>query len=143
MTGVTVNFFKNIIKFNNMYKMPSLKKATRDEKRERMVQFLDIIREELEEGEEILDAYDNGDSEDHIDTIKADLLCDIIIYCASEMERLGLPTEEVLNIIMESNFSKMGPDGKPIYDERGKLLKGPGYWRPEAAIRILLESKKK
>ena len=49
----------------------------------------------------------------------------------------------ILNIIMESNFSKLGPDGKPIYDERGKVLKGPGYWKPEPAIRQYLSQLKR
>ncbi len=39
---------------------------------------------------------------------------------------------------MQSNFSKLGADGKPIYDERGKVMKGPGYWQPEPKIRALL-----
>lgn len=41
---------------------------------------------------------------------------------------------EILDIIMQSNFSKLGEDGKPIYDERGKIMKGPGYWKPEPKI---------
>jgi predicted HAD superfamily Cof-like phosphohydrolase len=35
---------------------------------------------------------------------------------------------------MASNMSKLGPDGKPIYDERGKVMKGPGYWKPEPML---------
>lgn len=46
----------------------------------------------------------------------------------------GLSSWEILRIIMDSNFSKLGPDGEPLYDERGKLLKGPGYWKPEPKI---------
>jgi hypothetical protein len=40
---------------------------------------------------------------------------------------------------MDSNTSKLGADGKPIYDERGKVMKGPGYWKPEPAIKELIE----
>jgi hypothetical protein len=40
---------------------------------------------------------------------------------------------------MESNFSKLGADGQPIYDERGKVMKGPSYWKPEPRIRSLLD----
>jgi hypothetical protein len=39
---------------------------------------------------------------------------------------------------MDSNFSKLGADGKPIYDERGKVMKGPFYWKPEPKIKELL-----
>jgi predicted HAD superfamily Cof-like phosphohydrolase len=70
----------------------------------------------------------------------ADLLGDIQVYCASEMAKFGLPLDEVLAIIMRSNFSKLGADGKPIYDERGKVQKGPNYWKwkPEPKIKELL-----
>jgi hypothetical protein len=44
----------------------------------------------------------------------------------------------VLQIIMDSNASKLGADGKPIYDANGKFLKGPNYWKPEPKIRELL-----
>jgi predicted HAD superfamily Cof-like phosphohydrolase len=68
----------------------------------------------------------------------ADVLGDIIVYCRSEALKYGLPLEDVLNVIMDSNESKLGADGKPIYDENGKFLKGPGYWKPEPKIRELL-----
>ena len=43
----------------------------------------------------------------------------------------GIVLDDVLEIIMESNFSKLGEDGKPIIDERGKILKGPNFQPPE------------
>ena len=45
-----------------------------------------------------------------------------------------------LDIIMDSNESKLGADGNPIYDANGKFLKGPNYWKPEPKIRDLLAS---
>ena len=39
---------------------------------------------------------------------------------------------------MQSNFSKLGEDGQPVYDHRGKVMKGPGYWKPEPKIQELL-----
>lgn len=68
----------------------------------------------------------------------ADLFGDLQVYCASEMCKFGLPLVEVLGTIMESNFSKMGADGLPIYDSEGKLQKGPNYWKPEPKIAALL-----
>ena len=53
------------------------------------------------------------------------------------------PLEDVLDIIMDSNESKLGADGKPIYDANGKFLKGPNYWKPEPKIRALLNSRKR
>jgi predicted HAD superfamily Cof-like phosphohydrolase len=49
-----------------------------------------------------------------------------------------LPLDQVLAIIMQSNFSKLGADGLPIYDERGKVMKGPNYWKPEPKIQAML-----
>mgnify|MGYP003351314656 CR=1 FL=1 len=49
--------------------------------------------------------------------------------------------EEVLDIIMDSNESKLGADGKPIYDANGKFLKGPNYWKPEPKIKSMLEGR--
>lgn len=137
------DFFEKINKFNDMYSMPDLSKAPRTDLLQRFEDFVDILQEEVNESEDIFDAFDNGYKEMDIKTMTADWLGDIIVYCASEAKRLGIDIKEVLDIIMESNFSKLGPDGKPMYDERGKLLKGPNYWKPEAKIRILLESKKK
>lgn len=54
------------------------------------------------------------------------------------MAKFGIPLDETLEIIMQSNFSKMGADGKPIDDERGKLQKGPNYWKPEPRIAAML-----
>jgi predicted HAD superfamily Cof-like phosphohydrolase len=90
---------------------------------------------------EVID-YDSQRFENLLDllTALADLLGDIQVYCGSEMVKFGLPIDDVLFIIMQSNFSKMGADGNPIYDERGKLQKGPHYWKPEPKIRELLRS---
>ena len=41
--------------------------------------------------------------------------------------------EEVFREIHQSNLSKLGPDGQPLYREDGKVLKGPNYFRPDIA----------
>lgn len=69
----------------------------------------------------------------------ADLLADVIVFCKSEALKFGIPIDEVYSIVMDSNFSKLGPDGRPIKDERGKFLKGPNYWKPEPKIKELIE----
>jgi hypothetical protein len=68
----------------------------------------------------------------------ADWLGDIIVYCASEARRFDIPIEQVLQIIMDSNFSKADENGNPIYDDRGKVCKGKNYWKPEPEIEKLL-----
>lgn len=69
----------------------------------------------------------------------ADLLGGVIVYCRSEALKYGLPLEEVTDIIIDSNESKLGDDVNPIYDANGKFLKGPNYWKPEPKIRELLD----
>ena len=74
-------------------------------------------------------------------TAIADLLGDVIVYCRSEALKYGLPLEDVLDVIMDSNESKLNADGNPIYDANGKFLKGPNYWKPEPRIKALLASR--
>jgi predicted HAD superfamily Cof-like phosphohydrolase len=133
-----MNFFEKIKKFNNMYNLPNNDKPTNLGKA-RLLNFINILAEELEEHAGIVEKMDNGAPESEIMTDIADLYNDLIVYLASENRRWGIPTEGVLDIIMESNFSKLGPDGKAILDERGKVMKGPSYWKPEPKIKELLE----
>lgn len=69
----------------------------------------------------------------------ADVLADITVYCRSEAMKYGIPLEEVLEIVMDSNESKLGADGEPIYDENGKFLKGSNFYPPESKIKELLQ----
>ena len=86
------------------------------------------------------DAMDNSDVKKvEIITALSDWLGDIIVYAASEARRSGIPLPQVLEVIMSSNFSKLGADGNPIYDDRGKVMKGPGYWKPEPKISEIIQ----
>lgn len=150
MTAENRDFYKLIEKFNEIYKLdsndqPTLLPATR------LSNFQNILQEELEEVGDIISKYNTFQSEHGNDwpqdkkaqilTDVADWLGDIVVYCASEARRWGVPLNHVLDIIMESNFSKLGADGKPIYDERGKVMKGPSYWKPEPRINDLINEK--
>lgn len=138
-------FANDIAKFNGIYKLPVNTAPTLNvgvPAAERMAAFKDILMEEVHEIDEIIAAQNEGKDPLEVLTMLADLLGDIQVYCASEMAKFGLPLDQVLGIIMQSNFSKLGADGLPIYDERGKVMKGPGYWKPEPKIRALLESLK-
>lgn len=157
VTGVTATvldgtkFDQQVRDFNEMYMLPVLAKpgiprlpvfGRTFDTRSQLVTYFDklysILHEELQEVRHIQDNIDEYEAELDILTELADWLADIQVYCASEMAKFGLPNSEVLDIIMASNMSKLGEDGKPIYDARGKVLKGPGYWKPEPAIRTLL-----
>jgi len=80
-----------------------------------------------EENEEYIEAAKNGDL-----TEVADALGDIMYILFGTILKHGLQDKivEVFEEIQGSNMSKLGADGKPIYREDGKVLKGPNYYRP-------------
>lgn len=124
---------------NQMYKLPINRTPTLlAEPADKLKRFKATLMAEVHEIDEIVEQIENGDTEIDVKVAIADLLGDVIVYCRSEALKYGLPLEEVLDIIMDSNESKLGADGKPIYDENGKFLKGPNYWRPEPKIKSLL-----
>ncbi len=134
-------FSEDIKRFNAMYALPANERPTLEigtPVAQRLRAFKSILGEELDEIDDIVAAAENQAPTLEVLTMLADLLGDIQVYCASEMRKFGLPQDEVLSIIMQSNFSKLGADGKPIYDERGKVQKGPGYWKPEPKIGDML-----
>ena len=87
-----------------------------------------------EENEEYLEAVQNNDL-----TEIADALGDMLyILCGTILEHgLQHKIEEVFEEIQRSNMSKLGQDGKPIYREDGKVMKGPNYFKPN--IKEILE----
>ena len=132
-------FKDRIAAMNAMYKLPACDRPTLPaDVADRLVKFKATLMDEVHEIDEIVSAAKSGASNEDIAVAIADLLGDIIVYCRSEALKYGLPLEEVLDIIMDSNESKLGADGRPIYDANGKFLKGPNYWRPEAKIKALL-----
>jgi predicted HAD superfamily Cof-like phosphohydrolase len=89
-----------------------------------------ILRYNLmkEENEEYLEAVQNNDLIEI-----ADALGDMMyILCGTIIEHgLQHKIEEVFDEIQRSNMSKLGTDGKPIYREDGKVMKGPNYFKPD------------
>ena len=83
-----------------------------------------------EENEEYLEAAKNGDLVE-----VADALGDMMyIRCGTILSHgMQHKIEEVFEEIQRSNMSKLGEDGKPIYREDGKVLKGPNYFKPNIA----------
>lgn len=92
-----------------------------------------------EENEEYLEAANNNDLVE-----VADALGDMLyILCGTIIEHgLQYKIEAVFNEIQKSNMSKLGADGKPIYREDGKVLKGPDYFRPDIQSILGQESTK-
>jgi predicted HAD superfamily Cof-like phosphohydrolase len=137
--------FSRIADFNKMYAIPSNKRVPLDREAmgRRLEQFVKILADEISEVEEIAEflPLPGKETDAVILTMLADWLGDIIVYCSSEALRHGIPLEDVLNIIMDSNASKLQADGTPLFVE-GKLQKGPGYWKPEPKIKDLILSMK-
>jgi hypothetical protein len=136
---VEKNFANRIAAMNAMYKLPANDRPTiPDNVAERLAKFKATLMDEVHEIDEIVALAGRGGAPLDIAVAIADLLGDVIVYCRSEALKYGIPLEQVLQVIMDSNESKLGADGKPIYDANGKFLKGPNYWKPEPRIRELL-----
>ena len=134
-------FAERIAAMNAMYKLPAHDApALPANVADRLVKFKATLLDEVHEIDDIVQLAKSGAHAADIAVAIADVLGDIMVYCRSEALKYGLPLEEVLDIIMDSNESKLGADGKPIYDANGKFLKGPNYWKPEPRIKALLES---
>ena len=141
---MTKTFAQRIAAMNAMYKLPACDSPTLpDNVADRLVKFKATLLEEVHEIDEIVQLANSGSSAADVAVAIADVLGDIMVYCRSEALKYGLPLEDVLDIIMDSNESKLGADGKPIYDLNGKFLKGPHYWKPEPKIKALLDSLKR
>lgn len=89
-----------------------------------------------EENEEYFEAVKNNDL---VET--ADALGDMLyILCGTIIEHgMQHKIDEVFNEIQKSNMSKLGEDGKPIYREDGKVMKGPNYFKPNIKAILNLE----
>jgi len=135
-------FAQRIAAMNAMYKLPANDRPSLPANvAERLVKFKATLLDEVHEIDEIVQLSEHGGSTIDIAAAIADLLGDIMVYCRSEALKYGLPLEEVLDIIMDSNESKLDANGNPIYDMNGKFLKGPNYWKPEPKIKALLEDR--
>ena len=83
---------------------------------------LDLIREELDE---LTQAMDNKDLLE-----VADALTDILYVTYGAGHAFGINLDKCFDEVQKSNMSKLGGDGKPIYNEAGKVMKGPNYFKP-------------
>lgn len=86
---------------------------------------LELIREECEELTVATNAMDMVEI--------ADALTDILYVVYGAGHAFGINLDACFDHVHASNMSKLGDDGKPIYREDGKVLKGPNYWSPNMA----------
>ena len=83
----------------------------------------DLIKEELEE---LREAMENNDLLE-----VADALTDILYVTYGAGHAFGIDLDKCFEEVQSSNMSKLGEDGKPIYNESGKVMKGPKYFKPD------------
>ena len=82
-----------------------------------------LIKEELEE---LKEAMENKDLLE-----VADALTDILYVTYGAGHAFGIDLDKCFEEVQSSNRSKLGEDGKPIYNEFGKIMKGPKYFKPD------------
>ena len=84
---------------------------------------VDLIKEELDE---LTNAMKEKDL-----TEVADALTDILYVTYGAGHAFGIDLDKCFDEVQNSNMSKLGDDGKPIYNEAGKVMKGPNYFKPD------------
>ena len=84
---------------------------------------LDLIKEELNE---LTEAMNNKDLLE-----VADALTDILYVTYGAGHAFGIDLDKCFDEVQNSNMSKLGEGGKPIYNEAGKVMKGPNYFKPD------------
>jgi predicted HAD superfamily Cof-like phosphohydrolase len=84
---------------------------------------IDLIKEELQELTEAMQKKDLLEV--------ADALTDILYVAYGAGHAFGINLDACFNEVQNSNMSKLGKDGKPIYNESGKVMKGPNYFKPD------------
>ena len=84
---------------------------------------LDLIKEELSE---LTEAMNNKDLLE-----VADALTDILYVTYGAGHAFGIDLDKCFEEVQNSNMSKLGENGEPIYNEFGKVMKGPNYFRPD------------
>ena len=84
---------------------------------------IDLIKEELEELTEAM-------KDENLLEV-ADALTDILYVTYGAGHAFGIDLDKCFEEVQNSNMSKLGEDGKPIYNEAGKVMKGPNYFKPD------------
>ena len=83
----------------------------------------ELIKEELDELKEALD------NKNFLEV--ADALTDILYVTYGAGHAFGIDLDKCFEEVQNSNMSKIGEDGKPIYNNSGKVMKGPKYFKPD------------
>ena len=113
--------FESVRKFMETFGQEVKKKAEFPNDKITSLRY-DLIKEELGELREAIEKKDIKEV--------ADALTDILYVTYGAGHAFGINLDKCFEEVQKSNMSKFGADGKPIYNEKGKVMKGPNYFKP-------------
>ena len=113
--------FESVKKFMEMFGQEIKEKACFPNEKSVSLRY-DLIKEEVEELKEAMDKRDLKEI--------ADALTDILYVTYGAGHAFGINLDKCFEEVQNSNMSKLGSDGKPIYNDKGKVMKGPNYFKP-------------
>ena len=113
--------FESVRKFMETFGQEIKEKASFPDAKITSLRF-ELIKEELEELKVAIEKKDIKEV--------ADALTDILYVTYGAGHAFGIDLDKCFAEVQNSNMSKLGADGKPIYNEKGKVMKGPGYFKP-------------
>ena len=114
--------FKDVKKFMETFGQEVKKKAEFPSDKVVKLRY-DLIKEELDEFDEAIKRKDLKEV--------ADSLTDILYVTYGAGHAFGIDLDKCFDEVQRSNMSKLGEDGKPIYNDQGKVMKGPKYFEPD------------
>ena len=114
--------FESVRKFMEIFGQEIKEKAEFPNEKITSLRY-ELIKEELEE---LKEALVNKDIKE-----VADALADILYVTYGAGHAFGIDLDKCFEEVQSSNMSKLGSDGKPIYNENGKVMKGPNYFKPD------------
>ena len=114
--------FEKVKKFMETFGQEIREKATFPNDKITSLRY-ELIKEELSELKEAIEKRDLKEV--------ADALTDILYVTYGAGHAFGINLDKCFEEVQNSNMSKLGKDGKPIYNEKGKVMKGPNYFKPD------------
>ena len=114
--------FESVKKFMETFGQEIKEKASFPSEKITSLRY-DLIKEELSELKEAVDKKDIKEV--------ADALTDILYVTYGAGHAFGINLDKCFEEVQKSNMSKLGSDGKPIYNDKGKVMKGPNYFKPD------------
>ena len=114
--------FESVKKFMETFGQEIREKASFPNDKITLLRY-ELIKEELDELREAIDSKNMKEV--------ADALTDILYVTYGAGHAFGINLDKCFEEVQNSNMSKLGLDGKPIYNDKGKVMKGPNYFKPD------------